>query len=199
MKLQPQRGCTREYCDLDTQKKFFSVSQIRAMMLNPYQGVPASTLEAARQRGTLLHTRFWKLLAARGGLCEHPAIIDQYAGQCQAMDAWAEQHQVLPVRLEEPGCNHLYGYAGTPDAQVRYGPKQILTLVDCKTGTPIRTEAAQMYAYDEMEGYQSEQLLDLYLREDGTYHEVRRSAKDKSLHWPAFLHALNILTWRANG
>ncbi len=197
MKLHSQRGRTREYRDLDTQKDFFSVSQIRATMLDPYQGVPAAALEAARQRGTLLHTRFWKVLAARGGLCEHPAMIDLYAGQCRAMDEWAEKNQVVPVRLEEPGCNLTYGYAGTPDALVQHGPQQIVVLIDLKTGARTATDGTQLLLYRRMEGYtDARRMIDLYVVADGSYKETEQKADPRA--WAAALSALNLLTWRAS-
>jgi len=197
MKLKTERGAKQEYVDTDTGQRFFSVSQIRAVMFDPYGAVPQATLEAARVRGNALHRRFFFLLASRGGCCPHPEPIRGLEGFCAAMDAWADRYKVEPVKLEEASVCLKLGYAGTPDALVTYGPKRVLAIVDLKTGDPVPTEAAQLQLYKRMDGYtEARTLIDLYVKEGGSYKEVCR---DSCPHdWAAALAALSLLRWRLN-
>lgn len=198
MSLITHRGFAYEYEETERRLKLFSVSQIRKVMHDGMAGIPLSVLEPARLRGTLLHQRFWKMLAWRAALCEMPPIIEAYEGQCRAMDRWAEENGVMPVKLEEPSLNLKLGYAGCVDTQCLYGGQEVMTLADLKSGEPQVTDPAQLLAYDEMAGYESEQLLDLYVHADGTYTEKWVTKKDKTLQWPWFLSALNVLKGRRN-
>lgn len=192
------RGQPYEYEETERRLKLFSVSQIRKVMHDGMAGIPPSVLEPARVRGTLLHQRFWRMLAWRAGLCDFPPLIAAYPGQCRAMDEWAARNQVQPVKLEEPSMNAKLGYAGCVDTLCLYGDKQLLTLADLKSGGAQITDPAQLLAYNEMEGYQSEQLLDLYVHEDGTFTEQWITTTDKIVQWPWFLSALNVLKARRN-
>jgi hypothetical protein len=196
MNLIVQRGQAREYREEGTGIEFFSVTQVRRVIHDPYAGIPAETLETARVRGQRLHTRFWKVLAARGGYIERPAVLPEYKGYCRAMDTWADVNHVLPVLLEEKGVNRKLGYAGQIDAKTLYSRRKTPTLVDLKTGEPSPTDPMQLLAYNEIKIFKSQRLLDLYIREDGTYVEVWVTVKDKLTEWPAFLHGLNVLKWR---
>lgn len=198
MRFLTHRGTPYEYEETESGAKLFSVSQVRRVMDDSMSRVPLSAMEPARLRGTLLHQRFWKMLASRAGLCDMPSVILGYVGQCQAMDKWAEEKAVLPVKLEEPSANLKLGYAGCVDTQCIYGETKILTLADLKSGSEQITDPAQLLAYDEMEGYRSEKLLDLYVHEDGTYTEKWVTRQDKILQWPWFISALNVLKGRRN-
>ena len=71
MDIITQRGEPYEYREvLDGQASYlyFSVTQIRRVIHDHYALIPEHVLLAAQFRGTLLHTRFWKLLAWRDGL-----------------------------------------------------------------------------------------------------------------------------------
>lgn len=198
MNFLTHRGEPYEYEETESSIKLFSVSQIRKVMHDGMAGIPAHVLEPAKVRGTLLHQRFWRMLGHRAGLCDMPPVLVAYPGQCKAMDDWAEKNCVRPVKLEEPSMNAKHGYAGCVDTQCLYGGKQILTLTDLKSGAKQLTDPAQLLAYDEMDGYRSEQLLDLYVHDDGTYTEAWVTKKDKVTQWPWFLSALNVLKGRRN-
>lgn len=199
MTLVTHRGEQYEYVEQETGAKLFSVTQIRRCAHDTYAGIPEHTLEAARHRGTLLHRRFWKVLGSRDELCHPPFVLPTLEGYCGAMDLWADTNQVQPVRLEEPSANLKLGYAGTPDAEVVYGPKAVVVLVDLKSGAPTLTDPMQLLGYHKMTGYDGAQrLLDLYIRKDGTYKEVWVTAREKVTQWPAFINSLNLLTWRVN-
>lgn len=197
MKLITHRGASYEYEEVDSGLKLFSVSQVRKVMLDSYVGIPESVLEPARMRGQILHTFFWKSLAAQAGLCEQPSILEAYEGRCRAILSWITKSQAYPIMLEEPSINRKLGIAGTPDAFVKYGPKQKLAIVDLKTGGPVATEAAQLLLYRSMEGYEGAKLLiDVYVGESGEYREIQRQQDVAA--WAAALSAINLLRWRAN-
>ena len=200
MKLERRRGERWEYVEPGDGKKFFSVSQIRKVAHAPYVGIPVDVLEAARVRGVALHARFTRALAARVGLCETPLVIPEYRGYCQSMDHWIMMREPNPIRFEEIGYSLRYGYAGTPDALVRFGQSKRLTLLDLKTGAPSVTDAMQLVAYHWMEGYdEAVDLLDLYIQADGSPAVEKPVTKaQQGGEWAWFMAALGVLQGRIN-
>ena len=195
MNLIVQRGKAYEYRD-DAGNQYFSVSQVRKVVLDSYTGVPSSQLEPARQRGETLHQFFALLLGSRAQVCEKPERIDGLEGYCQAIEEWAERNAVRPLLIEEPSVNREYGFAGTPDALVEYGPKKVVAIIDLKTGSPVPTESIQLLMYKKMEGYEkAKMLMDLYVDGSGRFKEVER--KTDMAGWAVALSAINILRWRA--
>lgn len=198
MTLTCTRGQTYEYhrdgIDL------FSVSQIRKIAHDPYCGIPEQVLEAARQRGTLLHRRFWKVLASQAGLLPVPPPIPQFAGYCASMDEWVKRNHVHPLKLEEASYSLKFGYAGTPDALVTIGPKQFPALIDLKTGAPQKTDPMQLVMYHKMEGYEgAAYLVDVYIQEDGSKaKEARVTSGMKAMEWAWAMAALGVLQSRVN-
>ena len=194
------RGAAYEYHETETRADLFSVSQIRKVAHDPYCGIPEDVLEAARQRGTILHGRFWRLLASRAGLLEKPAVIVGLEGYCASMDEWVERQQVRPLKIEEPSFTLKYGYAGTPDALVRYGFKRRLALIDLKTGAVNKTDPMQLLAYQKMDGYdEARDLIDVYIQADGSAAvEKPVTPGMKATEWAWFLSALGVLQGRVN-
>lgn len=192
------RGATHEYhadgIDL------FSVSQIRKMAHDPYVGINEEVLDAARYRGTILHRRFWKVLAAQDQLMPWPPILPRFEGYCKSMDEWITRNQVHPLKLEETSYSLKFGYAGTPDALVTIGPKQFTALIDLKTGVPALTDPMQLIAYQKMEGYEEAgYLVDVYVQADGSRaKEARVTSGMKATEWAWFLSALGNLQSRVN-
>jgi len=178
----------------------FSVSQVRKMAHDTYAGIPLEVLEPARKRGEILHRRFWKLLASRAGLMEKPLVIPEFDGYCRSMDDWAERNQVIPVKLEEVSACLKLGFAGTPDALVRMGRRQRLTLLDLKTGALTLTDPMQLIAYKHMQGYEeADDLLDLYIQPDSSHAKEKPvTPAMKATEWSWFLTALNLLKARRN-
>lgn len=201
MKFRITRGQPFEYHEITAQPiDLFSTSQIRKMAHDPYLGISEQVMEAARHRGTLLHRRFWRVLAAQAGLMPVPPAIPQFAGYCASMDEWVKRNQVMPVKIEEASCSLKYGYAGTPDALVTIGPKQFLALIDLKSGAPTLTDPMQLLAYQKMEGYEeAAYLVDVYIQEDGSRaKEARVGPGMKATEWAWFLSALGNLQSRVN-
>ena len=200
MNLITQRGEPYEYreeANGQPPRLSFSVSQIRRVIHDPFAHVPEDVLKQAQLRGSKLHTRFWKLLAWRDGLRgESPPVIPGLEGYCTAMETWAERNQAKPLQLESKSVNRKLGYAGQFDAQILYGRRCEITLMDLKTGDETLTDPMQLLAYDEMEGCKSKHLLDLYIHPTGTYKEVWITAIHRTTEWPWFLTGLNLLKGR---
>ena len=194
-----ERGKPKEYRDTETKEEGFSVSQIRRIAYDPYAGIPEQTLAAARHRGTLLHRRFWRMLAAQDQLLEAPAMIAGLEGYCLSMDRWIQAHRVQPVLLEVPSMNHSLGYGGTPDAGILY-EENIAVLTDLKTGAPTVTDPMQLIAYQKMEQYTGfKKLLDLYIQPDGKAAIERWiTPAQRATQWPWFLSAIGVLKGRMN-
>ncbi len=196
--LVTHRGLAQEYEDTETGTRYFSVSQIRRVAHDPFAGLPKDYLDAARERGTLVHRFLWQHLFARAGLIDFPPLIPTLEGYCTSIVDWAAARQIKAVQLEAKGVNREEGYAGQVDGQVLYGPKEILTLMDGKTGDPTLTDPMQLLLYDAMEGFKSKQLLDIYFRPDGSAKEVFVDVRKKVTEWPWAMAALNVLRGRVN-
>jgi hypothetical protein len=113
------------------------------------------------------------------------------------MDDWAAKNRVTPLKLEHKSLNARLGYAGQIDGQVLYGAKELLTLMDLKTGEETITDPMQLVAYDHMEDLKSRALLDLYLDKDGGPARERWiKPGEQGVHWAVFQNALSLLKWR---
>lgn len=202
MKLITQRGEKQEYLDAETGRTFYSVTQVRKVAFDPYAGIPEYVLDAARIRGLALHRRMFFALASQEGLCEYSAVLKLYEGYCQSMDQWIAKRKPTRVQLETTSWNERYGYAGTPDAllNIRLGQgfcRNRKVLFDLKTGAPTKTDPMQLCAYEHMEGYKADELLDVYLDADGGEAKEQFVTKgQRGTEWSAFLNALSLLRWR---
>lgn len=200
MELITRRGERFEYFEAESKLDLFSVTQIRKAALDTYAGIPEAVLEPARIRGTRLHRRFFFAIASLGGYCDYPAVLEDLSGYCASMDRWIATRQPIAHKLEIPSFNRRYRYAGTPDALLGFrdkGTRRIL--FDLKTGAPTKTDAMQLVAYEHMEDYKAEELLDLYLDKDGgDAKEVYVPHGERAVAWAAFLNALNLLKWRSS-
>lgn len=203
MNLICQRGQQHEYIDQDTGARLFSVSQVRRRMWDGFSRVPADVLEVARIRGQILHTRFAKAMFAQVGICPYPELIVEYAGYCVSMDDWFSKVKPKPILVEQRSMNLKLQIAGTADTKFLYGPKEILTIGDLKTGEETPTDGAQLDAYATMEDYKdAKKKLDIYLDKfGGQAREVWRTPNPAD--WACFLNALQalkcdeqILKWR---
>jgi len=119
------------------------------------------------------------------------------------MDRWIEKRKPKRVKLETPSYNERYGYAGTPDALLNvylgkgFCKKWRTVLFDLKTGSPVKTDAMQLCAYEHMEGYKADELLDVYLDAAGGEAKEQFVTKgNRASGWVAFISALNVLRWR---
>jgi hypothetical protein len=101
--------------------------------------------------------------------------------------------------VETPSYNLRYGYAGTPDAllNIYLNKKWRKVLFDLKTGAPVKSDPMQLCAYEHLDGYKADELLDVYLDADGgeaNEHFVTKG--QRATEWAAFLNSLSLLRWR---
>lgn len=200
MKLICTRGAAREYRDSATGREYFSFSQV-AQVLDPqaYASVPSAIMADARTRGSRLHLLFGLLLASLTGACEAPEFPQEWNGYWEAMLHWIVDHKVKPCLIEESSTHPSLEYAGTPDALVLAGPKQVRTLVDLKTGSVrSRMHAVQVQAYSKLIGYEDcAARVVLYVSPDGTYSE--RKVENSAADWAWFQCGLGVLRGREQG
>lgn len=196
MPLICRRGATFEYEEPERQLKLFSVSQVRRVMDDPFRYAKQDDLELARIRGNAVDHYFSMLLLSRAGCAPVPVPAVGYEGYCESVQRWVEAKKIEPIRVQEPSLNAKCRVAGTPEAQIRYGPKRIVTIPDCKTGIPTKTDGVQLLAYKTFEDYTDTRLLlDLYAQADGSMAEEEERQPDPRA-WAAFVGALAILHWR---
>ncbi len=207
MTLTVHRGELYEYRD-ETDRGYFSVTQVRKEAYDSFLGIDPAVLESARRRGELLHRRFFFVVAAVAGVTAYPPVIPSLQGYCESMDRWASASRIKAVvGLEQQVLNKRYGYAGTLDAHVlernedRNRPVNAQdkpAIYDLKSGEPTITDAMQLVAYAHGEGMPLHaRLVDIYLHADGKQaDEVEVSAQDRPIEWAAFINALSLMNWR---
>jgi len=127
-----------------------SVTQVLDAHLSSYEGVPRHILEAAGEKGTIVH-RMCEL-HDNGNLGEYP---DEYDGYLQAWIQFCEVYEVEVEISEHRLFHRKLMYAGTPDRILTCKPpkkrKRIRALVDIKSWTKhIATVGPQTGAYEKM-------------------------------------------------
>ena len=174
------------------------VSTILRVLDDSYEGVPQAALEKAAERGEHLHRLCLSYLASLDGLCEAPVEVRaDYAPAYLAFVKWVTDNQVSPIAVEQGAASLKYGFRGTPDALVTYGPHAIRTLLDLKfTATILRTNRVQVQAYWRLDLYEdAERVLLLHIKPltgEVKAHKVTKNPQD----WAAFLNALSVWKWR---
>lgn len=174
------------------------VSTILRVLDDSYAGVPQAALDEAAERGEHLHRLCLSYLASLDGLCEAPVEVRaEYAPAYLAFVKWVADNQVTPIAVEQGSVCSKYGFRGTPDALVTYGPKQTATLLDLKfTAAILRTNRVQVQAYWRLDLYQTaERVLLLHIKPltgELKIHTIPKHPQD----WAAFLNALSVWKWR---
>lgn len=202
MNLICTRGAAYEYADPESGKQFFSWSQL-SRVLDPYAfvGIPRDVLAAAQQRGIDVHFLFAIEMFHRLGLCpqvhghEDPeirALAARYPGYLDGIRDFADTYQITPLRIEESSCVPRFGIAGTADLKCLYGPRQIVTLLDLKTGAKRKVDPVQLNVYGRFHGHEDcKHYLDFYLQADGSY-KLEPAEKDET-DWAWALSAIPVL------
>lgn len=198
MNLACVRGRQQEYEDLDTKKRYWSVSEVlTALDPNAFAGVDPFILEEAQQRGTDLHVIFGLLLLAQIGLADRPSrpvgVLGQYF---DAMALFATEHKPKPRKVEQSGVNEKDGVAGTADTQCELDDDPTLWLIDLKTGPERACHSAQLVGgYKYLSGYEkSKRFASLYIRKTGTYKLVEHTHNHIDRAW--FLGGVTVLNGR---
>lgn len=174
------------------------VSTILKVLDDSYASVPTGVLAAAAERGERLHRLCLTYLASLDDLCEKPQEIrveDQPT--YLAFVEWCELHKVKPIAVEQESVSTQHQYRGTPDALVKYGPKQVPKLIDLKfTASILRINHVQIQAYRALDLYgDAEGCLLIHINpKDGKLKQ--ETVKPATRDFIAFLHALNVWRWR---
>lgn len=177
------------------------VSTILKVLDDAYEGVPQASLEAAAERGEALHRLCLSYLASLGGLCLAPhqisAIPDAYLPAYTSFVQWCQANQVEPVAVEQQSESKKYGFTGTPDALILFGPHKLERLLDLKfTATILRINKVQIQAYWKLDLYKdAEHVMLLHIKPltgELKPHKIAKNPHD----WAAFLNALSIWRWR---
>lgn len=145
-----------------------SVSELCAPLhRETYKDVPQWQLEAAAERGTIVHEATQALDGAG-----RVSVGEEYLPYVMAYRDFLSEHRPLWSLTEKAMYHPELRYAGTPD---RYGVMDSkLTLLDIKTTSTVYKHIcrAQLNLYRLMliaRGFQVEQMLILHLKKDGTY------------------------------
>lgn len=198
MKLSCDRSAARHYAD-EQGKRYFSVSQVLDVLEpDKYKYVRPEVLQAKSELGTTLHLYFGLVLSARMGFCQMPPRPDGLlGGYFDGMVACIEQHNMVPIRIEEPSVWPGKPCAGCPDTLCYWGGKRIITLPDLKTTADedMRSHKVQVTAYHRFEDYrEARSLRIIYLRKDGTFDAPEVKPNPGYEAW--FLNGLNVLVGR---
>lgn len=202
MNLRCTRGASREYQDLDTQREYFSVSQVLTV-LDPdaFAGVDPFVLAASQDRGKDLHVLFALTLLKQIGLHDAPIkptgiIAKYYAG----IEKFVRERKPWAIKVEQSSANDKDGYAGTADTETRLDERPEHWLIDLKTGMERAVHSAQLIGgYKRLKGYEKvKRCASLYIRKNGTYRLVEHTHNHVDLAW--FMGGLTVLNGRrANG
>lgn len=171
------------------------VSTILRVLDDAYAGVPQAMMQAAAERGEILHRLCLTYLVSLDGVHEAPVPTPDYVPAYTAFVEWVTSNGVLSVAIEQKSENKKHGYCGTPDALVIY--KGAYTLIDLKfTASILRINRVQLQAYRRLDEYR-EATHSLILHIDPrTGHLKQENVKNNPRDWAAFLNALSILKWR---
>lgn len=174
------------------------VSTILRILYDSYAGVPSAVLEVAAERGETLHRLCLTFLASLDGLCSAPdQIPHEYDAAYRAFGQWVAANQVQPIAVEQAGVCTKYGYRGTPDALIAWGPRQFRTILDLKfTASILPTNRVQVQAYWRLDDYaDADRALLLHINPltgECKAHTITKNPHD----WAGFMNALSVWKWR---
>lgn len=130
------------------------------------------TMEAAAERGTILHAylehRLW------GGEREDFELPDSFGGYADGVDLFLSEHELSPCLTEEPMAGEAEGvqFAGTPDFVGRFDG--VLSILDWKFVSQVQKTkvGAQLSGYLSLclcNDWRPENLWCVQFLSDGTY------------------------------
>ena len=156
--------------------------------------------EKACDIGSAAHAAVEHTLKTALGLTVSPAprLGPEAACAYAAFQAWAKEHDVRPIRVEDRVWSRRYGYAGTTDLLAEVDG--VLTLVDFKTSKAIYAEstlqvAAYVKALEEMghERAARGMIVRIPKTADSTFEVLE--VPDLDAAFGVFLHVVELFTW----
>lgn len=190
------RNQPAHYKDEATGTFYPSVSQVLDVLYpDRFRYVDPHILGVAQDRGVRRHLLFGVLALWKAKLAPEPTIDPRDREVAAGLLRWIYEHDVHPLRVEEPAINVKDGYGGCPDGQFLYGPKRLVLLPDLKTGVQDEAHRIQVQAYLRLPGYLNSQcLMDVYVDEQGTVRE--QVVNLSSIDWCWFLNGLGVVRGR---
>lgn len=174
-----------------------SVTQIlQCAGLVDFSGIAQAVLEAAAERGTVVHTITEYL---DKGTLDEESIDPALVGYVEGYKAFEEQYEIWGfAAIEKQIYHHALGYAGTLD-RIGTLADETLMLFDIKTGCKEAAHEIQLAGYFNSLNAESRDNIKtigtLYLSEGGKFEFV---PADVNRAWPIFLAALSITKWKMN-
>ena len=160
-----------------------SVTSIINFRPDPFRGISKEVLDAAADRGTVVHEAIETWLEYKLDVL----VNEEHRGYFSAFVTWFGNHDVEPLATELGLYHPVLMYAGKLDMLANVDG--MVTLVDYKTASSIDEVAygMQLEAYRQalkMHGVEVSKKLILQLKADGTYREFEM--KDNPQVWLDF-------------
>jgi hypothetical protein len=154
-------------------------------LLERFEGVPAATLEAAREFGVHVH------LACdldNRGLLDEASLDPALAPYLVGWRKYRAESGIALLGSEVRLYDERLGYAGTCDVVGELNGQR--AVIDIKSGAVPRTVGAQTAAYAHALGVRRRYCVQLLPN------DYRATALKDPADWSVFVSCLNILNWR---
>lgn len=162
--------------------------------LHDFGMIPKYVLEAAQERGTIVHT-----------LCEYhdqndldASSIGSYGGYLDAWIQFLADYKAVWTHIEHRAYSERYGFAGTLDRRgtlrgIRYSSVDIKTAKQSHPVWGLQSAAYRQLGTEENPAlWATGRRATVQLRPDGTYKFL---PWDDPLDWPAFLALIQLTNW----
>jgi len=162
--------------------------------LHSFAGVSHEVLEAARERGTHVHsaTHYFD-----EGDLDISSLDEQTRGYLKAWSRFTLDTDPEWTAIEVPIAHPVLLYAGTPDRRgdiTLRGERVADCQVDIKTAVDSHPVwGVQTIAYDKAAGKEGRRRFTCQLRADGTYRLLEWASPQD---WPVFMSLLTLRTWK---
>lgn len=170
-------------------------------LVHSFDGIAPEVLAHAAERGTAVHRACWILEADPSGLAwetVHPEVVPYV----RAYEAARRALRWQAIESERLVVSQRYGYAGRADLIVTGIGRELLTVLDIKTGQPHPAHALQVAAYAEAyrEQTQTRKAIGrriLYLTASGAYRLEEIPASQHTNDFTTFLACVMVHQWQA--
>lgn len=161
-----------------------SVTQVLGV-LDQYESVPLSALEAAREFGTHVHLAVELDIA---GTLDEAALDPALAPYLEGWRKYRRDSGIRIIGSEQRIVDTVLGYAGTCDVVGEVRGQNVV--IDIKSGAVPKSAGPQVAAYAQVLKIRRRCCLQLMPN------DYRVHALTDPSDWPLFLSCLNIAKWR---